>query len=477
MKSKIIIIVELVIIIGLGGLLLTQYVSLKTVRPVVRKPAAPGESTISYTPPPPPRMAVESLNRLRELKKEFSPKVEEVTPNIFLARGYSLGSIAMVITNEGLVIIDTTGNPAVAEDIFAKFRKITDQPVRYIIYTHGHLDHVYGTPVFMEEGTEVIATNAAVEFLKRQDVWLKEHHLRSRENQAGRTAAEHATKPLFKTPFPPQHNRTLIWPTITFDEQYIFELGGIRFELTHTVGETPGHLMVWVPNEKALFPGDMYYSSFPNLSTPMLESRPVKQWYEWIDHMVALEPEYVIPSHTRALKGSSEVQDVLKHHGKAIRYVYEETLNAINEGKTVDEAVQSIHLPGSLVSRWHLQEVYGRVDWSVRGIYRNEVGWYDGRGTGLSPLPTSYHSRELVRLSGGSDKILQRAIELQKSGEHQLACELADVVIAANPNEKTARVIKASSLDYIGVQSGNLNTFGFYRSAAAQERQWAGIRQ
>lgn len=122
-----------------------------------------------------------------------------------------------------------------------------------------------------------------------------------------------------------------------------------------------------------------------------------------------------------------------------------------------------------------LEEGYGSVDWSVRGIYQAETGWYDGRGTNLNPLPPGYRARELVILSGGADRILARAIDLQKKGEHQIVCELCDVVLEANSEDKLAHIVKANSLEYLAYASGNLNTFGFYRSAASLERQAAGV--
>jgi len=94
----------------------------------------------------------------------------------------------------------------------------------------------------------------------------------------------------------------------------------------------------------------------------------------------------------------------------------------------------------------------------------------------LAPLPPSYCARETVVLAGGADKILARAIALQEEGEHQLVCELCDIVIDANPEDRLAHVIKASSLDAMAYTGGNLNMFGFYRSAAALERQAAGMR-
>jgi alkyl sulfatase BDS1-like metallo-beta-lactamase superfamily hydrolase len=116
------------------------------------------------------------------------------------------------------------------------------------------------------------------------------------------------------------------------------------------------------------------------------------------------------------------------------------------------------------------------VDWSVRGIYQGEIGWYDGHGTGLNPLPPEHLARELIKLTGGADKLLVRAMELQKVGEHQMVCEMCDAVIRANPKDRLARVIKSNSLDYLAITSGNLNMFGFYRSAAAMERQAAGVK-
>jgi alkyl sulfatase BDS1-like metallo-beta-lactamase superfamily hydrolase len=192
--------------------------------------------------------------------------------------------------------------------------------------------------------------------------------------------------------------------------------------------------------------------------------------------LISLKPEYLIPGHTAAIIGAEKIREALAVHSRAVRSVYEQTIECINDGKTVEEAVRIVRLPAELAQKKQLREGYGRVDWSVRGIYQGETGWYDGYGTGLNPLPPHFRARELANLAGGADKLLKRAISLQKSGEHQLVCELCDVVIAANPGDKLARIIKANSLDHLPYISGNLNMFGFYRSAAALERKAAGIK-
>ena len=477
MKAKIIVAVEFVLILLLVGALVWQVVSFRTGGPVVREPSTPKESTLSYTPPPPPKVRMETLKHASDLRRLSTPKVEKVTESIYLASGFALGNVQMIVTDEGLVIIDTTESREAAREIFERFRKITVQPVRYVIYTHGHLDHVSGTPVFLEEGTEVIATRDLVEFMRKDFDALRPFHVRSRLNQAGQLEQEYSRKlplkPLFRGV---EDFEALVWPTITFEKEYSFVLGGKVFELFHTAGETPDHLMVWLPQEQVLFCGDLYYPSFPNLSTPMLEPRPVKEWFESLDRMIEMKPEVLIPGHAQPVIGEGNVRDVLTHYSRAIRHVYEETVLCINEGRTEEEAVQRVRLPDELAGLPYLQELYGRVDWSVRGIYRGMTGWYDGRGTGLAPLPPAHCARETVMLAGGADKILARAIELQRDGEHQLACELCDIVIRANPDDRLARIVKAGSLEAMAYQGGNLNMFGFYRSAAALERKAAGVK-
>jgi alkyl sulfatase BDS1-like metallo-beta-lactamase superfamily hydrolase len=191
--------------------------------------------------------------------------------------------------------------------------------------------------------------------------------------------------------------------------------------------------------------------------------------------MAELEPEYLIPSHTKPVLGKDNVKKVLQDRIRGITFVYDAVIAAINNGLNVEEAIASITFPKDLAELPQFKESYGTLVWSIRGIYQRETGWYDGRGSGLNPLPEKVKAQEIVQLAGGVDKILSRAIELQKAGDHQLACELCDIVIAANTDEKLARIIKSFSLDYMSLSS-NGNMMGFYRSAASLERKKAGYK-
>ena len=466
------------------GILLTLSGSgcLRLRRPetVVREPAAPGESTLTYTPPPTPQISLEMVAGLANFKKWITPAVDKITDQVYLARGFALGSSVLVITPDGLVIVDTTESVEAAKKILAEFRKKSDLPIRYLIYTHGHLDHIQGASVFKEPDTQVIATRDWLRFVKQDQETLKPFILRARANQAGRAAPEFdAVKLPIKSPFAGTVAKPeLVMPTITFDQEYKFELGGVRFELDHAPGETPDHLIIWMPEQRVLISGDLYYYSFPNLSTPMVEpNRPVQSWAESLERIIALKPAYLVPCHTEALVGETVIRDHLHNYSRAIRFVQDAVIAGINEGKSEEELVRSVALPPELRDLPYLQPLYGRVDWAVRGIYRSYVPWYDGHGSNLDPLPSQTWARELLALAGGADKVLTRAIAAQQNSEHQLAIQLCDLVLQANPQDKVAHLIKASSLDYLAVAARNINTFGFYRSAAALERKAVNSRQ
>jgi len=446
-------------------------IGLKGPKLLIREPQTPQESSLSYTPPPIPSFNLEMLGGSADrLLSLIRPRVVQVRERVYVAIGFDLANVAMIKTDDGLVIVDSAGSREASARIMKELRKISNQPVKYLIYTHYHPDHTQGAKEIISKDTEIIATRAFLYWIDYQNNLLAERHHRARAIQAGVMAQEYSFKLPIRNPFSGiEVNAEVVMPTITFESSYDFTLGGVRFELFATSGETQDHLAIWMPEERVLFAGDLYYASFPNLSSPMLESRPVLGWAHSLERFIQLEPEYLVLGHTEPLKGKDIIKEHLTNYRDAILYVHNETVRCINEGKSVEQAVAEVKLPERLAKLPYLQELYGRVDWSVRGIYHGYLGWYDGEGTGLNPLPSSYRARELVELAGGADKILARAIELQKNGEHQLCAELCDLVIEANPKDALAHRIKASSMAYLAMSAGNLNTFGFYRSAYAME--------
>ena len=94
----------------------------------------------------------EATRKLKARNEEFRPDIIKITENVYTAVGYSVSNVSMIIGETGLVIVDAGQKPEDAKKILAEFRKITDKPVKAIIYTHGHPDHTGGTSVFAGDG-------------------------------------------------------------------------------------------------------------------------------------------------------------------------------------------------------------------------------------------------------------------------------------------------------------------------------------
>lgn len=435
--------------------------------PVVREPQSPQESRLEYTPPEPPRMPVDVVAGNPMLRSLIRPTLHPVTEGVFAATGFALGNVGIIRGKTGLIVVDTTESPEAAGEIKKALGELGALPVRAIVYTHSHLDHVMGARGFQQEETALYANVRTPDFMQLQFTLLETFQRRARTFQAGQIDLDHA----FPLPIDRKVVRgfgtadDLIPPTHLIEQRTALTLDGVSLELIPTAGETPDHLAVWLPDARVLFSGDLFYRSFPNLSTPMLEPRPVWSWVESIETFLTLKPLHLVPGHTDPVSGEAEVTQALTDYRDGIRFVHDETVARINAGVPVDQAVAEVALPAPLAQSPWLQEHYGRVSWSVRGLYQGYTGWYDGRGTSLNPLPPAYTAREVVNLAGGADKVLARAIELQQRQEWQQSAELTELVIAANPSDRLAYRIKAASMHQLAHQVNNLNNYGFMRSA------------
>jgi len=164
--------------------------------------------------------------------------------------------------------------------------------------------------------------------------------------------------------------------------------------------------------------------------------------------------------------GDANVRAALTAYRDGIKSVLNQTIEGIKRGERPDELVQHVKLPLHLADNPYLQEYYGSVAWSVRAIYADYVGWFDGNATNMFPLPEKERAARIIGMSGGAEQVVSRARDALAAGEFQWAAELADYVLAVNSENVDAKKTKAQALTELGERQLNATARNYYLSSA-----------
>lgn len=422
---------------------------------------------------------VSSPEDLAAHSEEFRKEVIEVTDGVYVAVGYGLANSILLEGDDGVVIVDTMETLEEAEAVMAEFAKIVDfeaKPVKAIIYTHNHADHIFGALAF-SEGREVpVYAHATTDYYidRILSVYRPIIVVRSMRmfgnylDDAG--LINDGIGP--RLGYGPGSSLGVIRPTVTFQDELEDEVAGIRFKLVHAPGETNDQLFVWLPDKKVLLPGDNIYKAFPNLYT--IRGTPYRDPMDWVDSldkMRALEPEHLVPSHTRPVSGTDKINRILTDYRDGIAYVHDAAVRGINRGLTPDELVASIKLPPHLAESPYLQEFYGTVEWSLRSVFSGNLGWFDGNPTTLQPLPPDERARRYVELAGGEQALRDEVQQALQDGDHKWVLELTDYLLRLNLEDQGVRDVRAEALTRLGEAASNPNARHYYLTQALELSQ------
>ena len=371
---------------------------------------------------------------------------------VYLSEG--LSNSYLVTTPEGRVVINT-GMGFEAPVHKRNFDAIASRPTRYILLTQGHVDHVGGVDLFLEEGTQVVAhrNNQAHQtddsriasfravrsgFAFADAIAKAWQHIQ--ENTGGAIPAQ--SRPV---------------PDLTFDDQMTLELGDLRMELLWTPGgETTDSMVVWLPEHRICFAGNLFsalFGHFPNLVTIRGDRyREALTFIESLERVRALEPELLLVGHHGPIEGRSVIQRELGRLRDAVQYVHDETVKGMNHGKDVHTLMREIELPDEL----EVGEGYGKVSWGVRAIWENYAGWFHHRSTTelYAVSPSATHA-DLVELAGGVEAIAARARERLEEGAAVEAIQLAEVALTAEPANLAALEVMIGAHEALEEKSEN----------------------
>ncbi|WP_111709620.1 alkyl/aryl-sulfatase [Lutibacter citreus] len=412
-----------------------------------------------------------NITQLKKNSAEFTPEIIKMNANVYVAVGYDGSNAAMLIGKDGVIIIDALRALGAAEKVASEFKKISNKPVKALIYTHGHLDHTGGTSAFV--GTEKNVKIIAREGFKKE---LQEHSPVQNilEKRNGRQFGRNLPKEdiinrgvAAGSTSKDRVNKGYIKPNTFFKDSLFVNIAGVSLEIYKANGETNDALFVWCPKEKVLFSGDNYYKAFPNLyAIRGSKYRDVKSWGEVIKKMSTFPVEYLVPGHTRPISGRALVNNNLKNYSAAILSVYNQTIDCMNKGYSLQQTVDNVKLSKELASQSNLQEFYGSVQWGVRSIYLHYVGWFDGNPTNLYPLSSKEEADNMIELAGGEKKIFKNILKAEKEGNYQFGLQLTDYLLNVNYKKDEVSKMKIKLLRKLASQQINAPARNYYLSYA-----------
>jgi alkyl sulfatase BDS1-like metallo-beta-lactamase superfamily hydrolase len=383
-------------------------------------------------------------------------EVRKIADNIFYATG--VGNTIMINTDEGVVIYDTGLVLQSAKQLRLLKEQVSDGPVHSIILSHSHADHIGGTKLWMEEGTEIIAHKDYVE--EQRYLTELEPYLHGRNRTLFPWIPE-------ETPDIEMMRYGGITPTITVDDEdvYSFTLGGIEFQVIGAPGaEGADNIVLWLPEQKILFTGDFYgpqFPQFPNVFT--MRGEKIRKPIEYIaslEKLILLEPEVVVPSHLDPTVGAVEIRQGMERIRDAVQYVHDETVAGMNAGKNVRELMKEIKLPPEL----YLVQNHGKVDWAVRSIWDYYSTWFHFESTTeLYPVAAREVYSELAEVAG-SEALLSLGQNFLQQGQPVKTLHIMEVALAGNPQSKAALEMRGRALEQLMANSeaGEKNDYEIY---------------
>ena len=228
----------------------------------------------------------------------------------------------VIIGDDSVMVVDTLATPIMAQDLIARIRQITDKPIKYIMLSHYHAVRVLGASAFAAE--YIIASQGTYELIQeRGEADYKSEYERFPRLFRGADSIPGLT-----------------WPNLVFDNKLTLWMGQREVQIMHVGrGHTKGDTIVWLPEERVLFSGDLVeYGATPYTGDAYLED-----WPDTLDHLRALKPEKLVPGRGDALQNAQDCEKALRQTQGFLSDMYGSVKSGVQTGKALGDVYQDTY--------------------------------------------------------------------------------------------------------------------------------------
>lgn len=390
-------------------------------------------------------------------------QLEVIEPGIAMFHGFA--NVAFAYGGGEMLAGDTSSAQMGAMAVKA-IREVTEEPFAFLIYTHGHGDHAFGTEAFINDNLR--------RGYRRPKIWAHED-VAARFDRYRRTRGwqSHINSLQFGVKIPPDAmfaDKSFTAPDLTYRDMQLLELEKEPVELRHAMGETDDATWVWMPRRRLAMVGDLIVSSLPNTGNPNKVQRYTLEWAEALEEIAARKPRIVLPGHGPAFVGDEVCHELLTETARALRIIHDEVVARLNRGQWPVEIIEAeIQLPDELASKQFLRPVYGCVPFVVRDVIRRYAGWWSGQPSQMFPAKRSEVAAEVIGMCG-REQFLARARALKDSGTLKPALAIAEMTLDANGADPEALALNAEILEAMASGERSFIARNFFLAAARDLR-------
>jgi len=284
------------------------------------------DSTENKTP------ASQEIKPVTQQQPDYAPvdvdiELKQVSEHVYYVQGKAgiatdnagfISNAIAIITDDGVVIFDALGTPSLANKFYQKLREVTDQPVRKLILSHYHADHIYGIQVFKDMGAEIVAPAGTEAYL-------------GSDAAVGRLEERRFSL----EPWVNEQTR-LVSPDRYIGETTRFEMGGVKFTLDYLgSAHSDGDMTLYVEPDRVLLSGDIIFEG----RVPYLGDANTRQWLATLESMETNSLVALIPGHGPAADNPDRA---LKATSRYLAFVRENMHSAVENMDSFDEVYEGI---------------------------------------------------------------------------------------------------------------------------------------
>jgi alkyl sulfatase BDS1-like metallo-beta-lactamase superfamily hydrolase len=401
--------------------------------------------------------------------------IEVIKDHVYAAVGYGISNTVLLIGNDGLIVIDTKESEQAAKMVIDAFNQRLDnifetRPVKAIIYTHAHSDHVSGAKAFAKHGSpdmQIICQEKLVENLFDDYGRLLPIKIMRSDRMFGGKFQDHDGY-FLTTGLGPgfiMGKSGFLQPTHTFEERYHTEISGIELHLHQAPGESSEMLFVWAPRWEMIVEIGNFYYSFPDIYALRGSGyRNPLNYIKSIDKMIDYNPEHLVLTHLHPREGKDLIRKELMDYRDAIQYVHDQTVRYMNKGKTGEEIMNIVKLPPNLKIDPDTLEIYGQVDRAVLAVFQGYLGWFSGNSQDMFPMSPKEKANAMMYLAGDIDTLVKKAEQALEEKKWPLALNLAENALILDPKNKNAEETRNNAMLKIAEETYNAQTRNYILS-------------